>query len=213
MWVFGADLPYRTGHPIVAVIFPLSHCCRQIAVIQLASLNCRCWRQQRHHRCRRCCRRCCLCHCRCCHHRRCTPSLSHHCHPIALVQSPSSNAAIVIINIVTNDAAAAASSSSLAPLPLLSPLPSLSPPSPLLPSSSTLLCRCCFVIVVVVVLLGGQSEELDQTTPQRHCPWHADGAPTLGLAARGPAALTQGHYVPDVILSEISWCLSNGSWR
>ncbi len=48
-------------------------------------------------------------------------------------------------------------------------------------------------------------EELDQTTPQRHCQWHADGTPTLGSAAQGPVALTQGHYVPDVVLSEISW--------
>jgi hypothetical protein len=70
----------------------------------------------------------------------------------------------------------------------------------------------CFIIVIVVVLLCGQSEELDQTTPQRHCPWHVDGIPTLGSAAHGLAALTQGHYVPDVVLSEISWSLSNGSW-
>jgi hypothetical protein len=58
------------------------------------------------------------------------------------------------------------------------------------------------------MLLGGQSEELDQTTPQRHHPRYADGTPTLGLAVWGPVALTQGHNVPDVILSEISWCLS-----
>jgi hypothetical protein len=55
------------------------------------------------------------------------------------------------------------------------------------------------------MLLGGHSEKLDQTTPQRHCPWHADGAPTLGLSARRPAALTQGPYVPDVVLLESSW--------
>jgi hypothetical protein len=48
---------------------------------------------------------------------------------------------------------------------------------------------------------------------KEHCPWLADGASTLGLATRGLAVLTQGHYVPDVILLEISWCLSNGSWR
>ncbi len=65
------------------------------------------------------------------------------------------------------------------------------------------LCQCCFVIVVLVMLLGGQAEELDQTTPQRHCPWHADGAPTLGLAAWGPAALTRGHHVPDVICRQL----------
>jgi hypothetical protein len=43
-------------------------------------------------------------------------------------------------------------------------------------------------------------------------PKHADGAPTLELAAWGLAASTQGHYVPDVGLSKISWCLSNGGW-
>jgi hypothetical protein len=31
-----------------------------------------------------------------------------------------------------------------------------------------------------------------QTMPQGHCPWHADGALTLGSAAQGPPALTQG---------------------
>jgi hypothetical protein len=76
-------------------------------------------------------------------------------------------------------AAAAAS------LPSPSPSPSLSPPLPSLPSLSTLLRQCCFTIVLVVVLLGGQLEELDQTMPQRHCPWHADGAPTLGLVRAG----------------------------
>ncbi len=60
-------------------------------------------------------------------------------------------------------------------------------------------CWRCFIIVVIVMLLGSQLDKLDQTTPQRHCPWHADGAPTLGLAVRGPAELTQGHYVPDVV--------------
>jgi hypothetical protein len=49
------------------------------------------------------------------------------------------------------------------------------------------------------MLLGGQLEELDQTMSQRHCPWHADGGPTLGLAVQGPAALTQGHYVRDIV--------------
>jgi hypothetical protein len=66
------------------------------------------------------------------------------------------------------------------------------------------------VIVVLVVLLGGQSEDLDQAMQQCHCPWCANGAPNLGLAAWGLAALTHGHHVHDVVLSEISWRLSNG---
>jgi hypothetical protein len=89
------------------------------------------------------------------------------------------------------------------PLPSLlllsSPLPLPFPLLLSLPSSSTLLQQHPFVIVVVIMLLGSQSEELDQTTPQRHCPWHADGAPTLGSAAQGLVVLTQGHYVFDVI--------------
>ncbi len=53
------------------------------------------------------------------------------------------------------------------------------------------------------MLLGSQSEEMDQTISQRYCPWHADGAPTLGLATRGPVALTQGHNVPDVVCCQL----------
>jgi hypothetical protein len=120
------------------------------------------------------------------------------------------NAAAVVINIVT-----IGGGGSIIAVALLSPLPSLLPllfpPSPLLLSLSMMLRQHCFVIVIIIVLLGSQSEELGQITPQRHCPWHVDGPPTLGLAARGPAALTQGHYVPEFVLSEISWCLSNGS--
>ncbi len=127
-----------------------------------------------------------------CHHIVVIQLLSSNCcHPIAVLKLPLSSSSTLLLLAV-----AAAS------LPLPSPLPSLLLflPSLLLLSSLTLLCWCCFVIVAVVVLLGSQSEELDQTTPQRHCPWHADGTPTLGLAARGPAALTQGNYVPDVVL-------------
>ncbi len=43
-----------------------------------------------------------------------------------------------------------------------------------------------------ILHLGGQLEDLDQTIPQRHYPWHADGAPTLLLAAQGPPVLTRG---------------------
>ncbi len=84
--------------------------------------------------------------------------------------------------------AAAASSPLLVPSP--SPLPS--PPLPSLPSLSTLLHQHHLIVVIVVVLLGSQLEDLGQTIPQRHCPWHVDGAPTLGLAAQGPPALTRG---------------------
>jgi hypothetical protein len=162
------------------------------------------------------------------------PSLSaytiivHHYCPIAVVQSHT-QMPLPLSSALLPSAAAAASlplpspSPSLSPLPLPLPLPlpsplpslstSLSPPSPLSPSLSTLLCQNCFVIIVIVVLLGRKLEELDQIRPQRHCPWHANGAPTLGLAARGLAVSTQGHYVPDVVLLEIlSWSLSNGSW-
>ncbi len=55
------------------------------------------------------------------------------------------------------------------------------------------------------MLLGCQLEKLEQTMPQRHCPWRADVAPTLGLTMREPAVLIRGHYVPDVVLPEISW--------
>ncbi len=91
----------------------------------------------------------------------------------------------------------------LSPSPLPLPLPSPSPPSTSSLSSSTLLCQRHVVIVVVIMLLGGQLEELDQTTPQRPRPWHADGAPTPILAMQGLAVLTQGHYVPDVLCCQL----------
>jgi hypothetical protein len=104
-------------------------------------------------------------------------------HPIAILK-------LLPLLSLTSLASVTAAASSPSPLP--SPLPSPSLPLPSLPSSLTLLHQCRFVIVVVVALLGGQSEEVDQTTPQRHCPWHGDGAPTLGSTVQGPLALTQG---------------------
>jgi hypothetical protein len=126
--------------------------------------------------------------------------------PIAVVLSPSSNRhpQMPPLSSPTSSPSAAAAASLPLPLPLLLPSTLLSQPSLLLPSLSTLLCQPCFVIINVVVLLSSQSEKLDQTMPQRHSPWHADVAPTLGSAAQGPAPLIQGHYVPDVALSEIS---------
>jgi hypothetical protein len=140
-------------------------------------------------------------------HRPCwrTPLLSHHRCSIAVVQWQSLNAAAVVIDIVTVGGGSIIIVTIAIAVASLSPSPWLSPPLPSLPSSLTLLCRHCFLIVIVIaVLLGSQSEELDQTTPQRHRPWHADGTPTLVSAARGPAAMSS--------FLEISWCLSDGSW-
>jgi hypothetical protein len=141
-----------------------------------------------------------------CHHIVVIPLLSSNCCcPFAIYELPLSLSSTLLL-------LAATAASSPLPLPLPSPLPLLSPPSLSLPSLLMSLCQRCFVIFVAGVLLGSQSEELDQTTIQKHHTWHADGTPTLGLAARGPAESTQGHYVPDVFLLEISWCLSNGGW-
>jgi hypothetical protein len=38
------------------------------------------------------------------------------------------------------------------------------------------------VIFIIIVLIGSKLKELDQTMLQWHCPWHANGPPTLGLS-------------------------------
>jgi hypothetical protein len=89
----------------------LSHRRHQIAVVQSPSSNHRrsphehrChWWQQRHHCHRRRCHHRRLCHRHRRRHRWHTPSLSHHRRPIAVVLSPSSNAAVVVIDIVAID--------------------------------------------------------------------------------------------------------------
>ena len=45
------------------------------------------------------------------------------------------------------------------------------------------------ITIVVVVLLSGQLEKLDQTTPQWHCPWCADGMPTLWIDHTGAGGI------------------------
>jgi hypothetical protein len=131
------------------------------------------------------------------------PLPSHHCPPIAIVQLPPSNchpqiAIVVFINIVaiggSSGIIAIAVSISVAIAVAISTtaIVAIIVKVALL----TLLCQRRFISIIFVMLLGGQLEELDQTTPQRHCPWHVDGAPTLGLAAQGLAALTR---VLDVV--------------
>ncbi len=122
------------------------------------------------------------------------PSLSTHIVVVPLLLSNRRRPITVLeflpLSSLTSSELVAAAASS--PLPMSLPLPLPSPPLPSSPSLLTLLHQRCFIIVIVVVLLGSQLEDLDQTIPQRHCPWHADGAPTLGLAVQGPPVLTRG---------------------
>jgi hypothetical protein len=93
-------------------------------------------------------------------------SPSHCCPPIIVVQLHSSYPRPQIAAVIVIDIAAVGSGGGIINMAITKlPLPMLSPPLLLSPSSLMSLQRRCFVIVIFVMLFGGQSEELDQTTP------------------------------------------------
>ncbi len=100
-------------------------------------------------------------------------SLAAHCHHIIVVplllsdcRCPNAILKMLQSSPLTLPLLAVAAASSPSPSP--SPLLLLSSPLPSLPSLLPSLWQCCFVIVVIIKLFGGQSEELDQTTPPQN---------------------------------------------
>ncbi len=93
------------------------------------------------------------------------PLPSHHHHPIVIVQLPSSycrpqNAAVIVINIVSVGSGGGIVTIAIT-VAVIATVSAIAVVAVIIDTASTtLLCHRC-----IVVLFGGQSEELDQTTP------------------------------------------------
>ncbi len=94
------------------------------------------------------------------------PSPSHHCRPIVVIQLPLSyhrpqNAAVVIINIVSIGSGSGIVTITMITIAVIAAVSAIAVVAVIVDvPSTTLLCHRC-----ITVLFGGQSEELDHTTP------------------------------------------------